>query len=69
MLRVRELERGSAAREYADAHGIGKSGTCYMPCGWHEDDIELAEVRPDGLGRMHVSVKQERMKEIFDSVE
>lgn len=67
MLKVKELERGSTAREYADAHGIGKSGTCYMPCGWHEDNIELAEVRPDGLGRVHVSVNQDRLKEIFDA--
>ena len=70
MLKVKELEKGSEARKYADACGIAEAGALYMPAAWHEDHVRLVMVCPgNGCSGLGWQVRQDRLAEIFDVVE
>ena len=70
MLKVKELEKGSEARKYADACGIAEAGALYMPAAWHEDYVRLVRVyQGNGCRYLDWQVRQDRIAEIFDVAE
>lgn len=67
MLKVKELEKGSDARRYADSCGIAEAGALYMPAAWHEDHVRLVRVcQGNGCSHLGWQVRQDRLAEIFD---
>lgn len=67
---MKELEKGSEARRYADACGIAEAGALYMPAAWHEDHVRLVRVCQGNVcSHLGWQVRQDRLAEIFDVAE